>query len=172
MCASLQGYGAEGPRLEVHSAGDTSRIEALWVVAAPVEAVWRCIAEYDRLSSLMPSIEESRVLRREGDTALRLFQRLRLRVFPGFPVSVYFEFRVREYPPVRLEFEDVRQAYFTLYRGQWELRSVGRGKTEIRYRVEFCPRPLLKPLLRRMPAAFTEHFVREFQTGLQRGCIP
>lgn len=170
--SSLWGYGAEGPRLQVSRSGELYRIDASFVVGAPAAAVWRCLTSYGKLAEILPSVEESRVLGREGDSAIRLFQRLRLQVLPFFPVSVYFELRVREQPPAVIEFEDVRQAYFTLYRGRWEVAPSREGGARVRYVLEFSPRPLLKPLLQRMPETFTERFLTEFQTALQRGCVP
>lgn len=158
--------------MQVSRSGELYRVEATFVVAAPVMGVWRCLTDYEHLAEVLPSVEESRVLGREGDSVIRLFQRLRLRVLPFFPVSVHCELRVRERPPAVIEFEDVRQVYFMLYRGRWEIAPEREGKTRVRYVVEFSPRPLLRPLLHRAPATFTERFLTEFQTVLQRGCVP
>jgi ribosome-associated toxin RatA of RatAB toxin-antitoxin module len=145
------------------------RVEAHFTVTAPVAAVWNCLTAYDHIAKMLPSVEESRLLRVEGDSVKRVFQRIRLRLVL-IPVSVQWELRVREYPYAAIEFEESRQAYFRVYRGRWELLPVTAGVTQVRYIAEFSPQPLLKPLIHRAPARFIESFLTEVRTALQRNC--
>lgn len=143
------------------------RVEARFVFPASVSAVWRCLTDYERLSELLPSVEESRCLGVEADSSKRVFQRLRLQILPIVPVSVQLELRVRERADSLIEFEELRRTYFLSYRGRWELAAVA-GGTRVRYVVEFVPRPLVRPLVERSPAGFTRRFVAEFYQALRR----
>ncbi len=150
--------------------GGTYRLLARLLVAAPVEQVWRCLTQYEN-PSWLPGEESvrNRILSRSGDSVVIMQQRLRMNLAGISLKELRLLLRVREYPLHRIQFEDLSQRDFDLYRGEWQLVPISDTATVVHYRVEFAPkgwlhRGLMPPLLglvrshaQRYTAALRQH---------------
>jgi ribosome-associated toxin RatA of RatAB toxin-antitoxin module len=98
-------------------------------IPAAIERVWAVLTDYDRLDDFVPSLEDSRILKRESDHLL-LYQRGRI-WFPFYRRKPQVVFRVEETPPGLVQFKAI-QGEFLIHQGSWMLK-VAQGGTEIRY---------------------------------------
>lgn len=94
-------------------------IETRFEVRAPREVVWGVLADYDRIAQFVPSVESSRLFRRNEDYLL-VEQRMKAGFFI-FTKSVQVWLRVEEEPGRRIVFSDTSSKDFEQYSGSWEL---------------------------------------------------
>jgi hypothetical protein len=102
-------YAIAGSRdidVKVQIVGDEFRTYVSLFVPAPRQHVWDVLTDYDRAPQFTPDLEESKVIRRTGDT-LRLFQKSRVRWGP-FAVPLETVSDIRLTAPERTETRLVR----------------------------------------------------------------
>ena len=124
-------------------------IKAECAIPRPAESVWRVISDYDHLAEFVPSLTESRIVRREGAIQI-LHQRGRAR-FLFFRRAFSVTFRVEETPPREIRFEAF-EGDFKQFKGSWRLEAHPEG-TLVRHEVVlepafFVPRWILRAMER------------------------
>jgi hypothetical protein len=92
--------------VKVQIVGDEFRTYVSLFVPAPRQHVWDVLTDYDRAPQFTPDLEESKVVRRAGDT-WRVFQRSRVRWGP-FAVPIETLSDIRLSAPERTETRLVR----------------------------------------------------------------
>ncbi|MCF8217063.1 MAG: SRPBCC family protein [Chlorobium sp.] len=116
---------------------DVTGIKAKIFVAAPPEAVWGALTDYDNLSRTLPKVVASSVTERSGSTVI-LDQIGKTGIF-FFEKTVTFSLSVREERLKRILFEQI-SGDFERYRGSWQLFALPDHKgTILVYEAEIKP---------------------------------
>ncbi len=115
---------------------ETSMVRAECVIPRPVPVVWRVLTDYDHLDAIVPAVDTSRVVGREGPD-LTLYQCGRAGLWllrRGFHVLL----RVHELPRTYIGFHAV-EGDFRRFEGSWQVAPRG-GGTWVAHRVVVRPR--------------------------------
>lgn len=134
----------EVERLDVSFEGDRYVVVLEAQLDAPAGAVGRVLRHYAEYPALDPRIRESRVLKREGEHALRLYTRMRGCLGTLLCRTMRRVERVEERPGELLATavpgeSDVR---IGVTRSQWEAHD---GGTALRYRLDIMPKFWIPP---------------------------
>lgn len=112
-----------------------SRVQAQIIIPVSPEKIWLVLTDYNHLAEFLPNVEESQVLRHEGNLVL-LLQKGRIWL-PGYGRKVQVLFRVTEDKPRRLRFQAI-EGDFVIHEGGWDLISTKQG-TQLVYQVTVEP---------------------------------
>lgn len=123
--------------LSVASRAGRYEVRGAFSTAAPPATVWQVLTDYDGIPAFVPSIRQSQVERRDGDT-LRVRQLAVMGAFP-FRRTAWVTLAVREEPERRIEFRDVLGRDFRRYAGSWSLRTDS-TLTVVSYALDVSPR--------------------------------
>lgn len=110
------------------------------MVAAPPQAAWAVLTDYERLPAFLPAMRVSRVQEREGAFLLLEQESVGRALLLRHTVKVLLE--VREERPRRISFRDVARKCFESYEGEWLVEAFD-GGARVRYRVEVREGPEL-----------------------------
>jgi hypothetical protein len=112
--------------------GDTLRVEASAEFEGSLERAWQVLTDYGRLAAFVPDLQVSRVVSRQGNSALVEQKGAAQLLFWSYPMDVMLA--ITEYPFERVEsrsvagnFRDMRNTYtLELRRGHVYLTYSGR----------------------------------------------
>lgn len=98
---------------------DLYSIHGMFEASSPPESVWRVLCDYVGLAGIVNGLVSSRVLERKGNEVLveQVFQAR----FLFFSKDVRLRLRIKEYPPLRIEFAGVAGGPFRVYQGAWRI---------------------------------------------------
>ena len=141
-------------RLEVNFRDDRYVVEFVAQLDAPTEAVHAVLTDYDAYPTLDPRIQESRVLGRDREHAVRLYTRMRGCLGTLLCRTMQRVEDIHEMPDellatAILDQSDVR---FGVTRSQWQAKENG---TQVVYRLEIMPKFWIPPLFG--PTADDQH---------------
>lgn len=112
-------------------------IEGSFIVKTSSAVAWSVLSDYDEIGEFVTSISRSAVTERRPDSLIVEQVSLGRAFFLSKEVRVLLE--VREEPFRRIEFRDISNGDFELYRGSWALQASSDGLTVV-YRLEAKPR--------------------------------
>jgi hypothetical protein len=128
--------GAAPPAVSVEDRQSVSQVLGRFEVPVPLPVAWDVLTDYDHIGDFVSSMRTSSVeSRADGDLTVR--QEAVAGVFP-LRRTAHLLLSVRERPDTSIEFHDVLDRDFRLYRGVWELRA-GPAGTDVTYRLEARP---------------------------------
>ncbi len=132
-------------RLEVNFRDDRYVVEFVAQLDAPTEAVHAVLTDYDAYPTLDPRIQESRVLGRDREHAVRLYTRMRGCLGTLLCRTMQRVEDIQEMPDelvatAVLDQSDVRVG---ITRSQWQANENG---TQVVYRLEIMPKFWIPPL--------------------------
>lgn len=114
-------------------------------IAAPPEAIWKTLTDYNNLSKTLPKVLSSNLVKQNGNTII-LEQTGRTGVF-FFEKTVSFQLQLHEEYLKRVSFEQMN-GDFSLYRGEWIINPL--EETEgcvLVYNAEIKPAFFAPPIL-------------------------
>ena len=114
------------PEITVREAEGVYSVGATFTVAAPVDAVWAVLTDYDNIPTFMPDVRRSRVLDRENGF-VRVEQHA-VASFMLFSRDLHLVLMIEEGPDV-LRFGDTAGTSFRRYEGSWSLTPTADGTT-------------------------------------------
>lgn len=127
---------AAPPAVSVADRQSVSEVRGRFEAPVPLSVAWDVLTDYDHIGDFVSSMRTSSVeSRADGDLTVR--QEAVVGVFP-LRRTAHLLLSVRERPDTSIEFHDVLDRDFRLYRGAWELRS-GPSGTGVTYRLEAQP---------------------------------
>lgn len=112
-------------------------VEGSFVVKTSSAVAWSVLSDYDEIGEFVTSIRRSVVKERRPDSLIMEQVSLGQAFFLSKEVRVLLE--VREKPFRRIEFSDISNGDFEIYRGSWALQESAEGVTVV-YRLEAKPR--------------------------------
>lgn len=123
--------------LSVASRAGRFEVRGSFSTAASRAIVWQVLTDYDGIPAFVPSIKQSSLERRDGDT-LRVRQ---LAVMGTFALrrTAWVTLAVIEEPQRRIEFRDVLGRDFRYYAGSWSLQT-NSTLTVVSYALDVMPR--------------------------------
>jgi hypothetical protein len=132
-------------RLDVDFRDDRYVVEFVAQLNAPAEAVHAVLTDYDAYPTLDPRIQESRVLGRDGEHAVRLYTRMRGCLGTLLCRTMQRVEDIQEMPDellatAILDQSDVRVG---VTRSEWQAKENG---TQVVYRLEIMPKFWIPPL--------------------------
>jgi hypothetical protein len=113
-----------------------SEVRGSFDAPVPLPVAWSVLTDYDHIDDFVSSMRTSAVESR-ADSDLTVRQEAVVGVFP-FRRVAHLLLSVRERPDTSIEFRDVLDRDFRVYRGAWELRP-GPSGTDVTYRLEARP---------------------------------
>lgn len=113
------------------------------LVRAPRRRVWQAVTDYPNLHRTLPKVKESRLLSREGSSAV-LEQTGRTGIL-FVELTVRFRLRVEEEPPRSVLFRQ-EEGDFSIYRGRWDMDE-REGGTILSYSALLRPKFFAPPFL-------------------------
>lgn len=134
---------ASAPRVDIRTApGGAFRLTGSFSVKASTAAAWGVITDYGRIAGFVPSVRESRVLRRRGRRVL-IEQELEGRFFV-FSETVRLRLLVTEKPPKEVDFRQQPPSPLRAYAGEWLIQPSS-GGCSVTYRLRAEPGPGMGP---------------------------
>jgi hypothetical protein len=136
---------AQAAEITVHATrnGDVLEVVAIAEFEGSVDRTWRVLTDYGRIAEYVPSMETSRVVSRERNTAVVEQKGEARMLFFSYPLNV--RLAVTEYPHERVEsraiagnFREMRSAYTLEARG---------GRIKLRYTGRLVPDFYIPPLI-------------------------
>jgi hypothetical protein len=124
------------PAVSVEDRRSVSEVRGRFEVSVPLPVAWDVLTDYDHIPDFVSSMRMSTVEARV-DSGLTVRQEAVAGVFP-LRRTAHLLLSVRERPDTSIEFHDVLDRDFRLYRGAWELRAGPTG-TRVTYRLDAQP---------------------------------
>ncbi|MDE2039289.1 MAG: SRPBCC family protein [Elusimicrobia bacterium] len=166
LAAALSLAAAEPPRpsVKLTSRDGAFRVRARFLVDAVPSLAWSVLTDYDDLPRFVPSLLESRVVRRSPDGAI-VEQRGRARLL-FFSHRFSLRLAVTEKPPGRIDFRDLGGGLFERYEGAWTVSASSRPcavsyEVFARFKPSLIPRALARRMLLRSIQSQLSHVQAE-----------
>ena len=132
-------------------------VRGSFITHAPPQVTWDVLTDYDNIDEFVKSLDESEVRFREGDV-IRIRQQASTR-FMFVKRTVQVELDLKETRYEKIEFTDVLEKDFRIYRGEWHILVDENGTT------------VLYSLRARLRAAVPHVLVRRMLSGNARSLL-
>ncbi len=149
------------PVVTVEEQKSVNEVLGHFEVPVPLSVAWDVLTDYDHITDFVSSMRASAVESRDS-AGLTVRQEAVAGVFP-FRRVAHLLLSVREQPGHRIEFHDLLDRDFRLYRGAWELRPEAAG-TAVTYHLAARPAAAAPPFIDR---AFLSRTVMRLLTQVQ-----
>lgn len=136
----------DSPTVTVEDSRTVGDVNGRFDVPVPLPVAWDVLTDYDHIADFVSSMRASAVeSRMDGHLTVR-----QEAVVGAFPLrrTAHLLLRVREEPGNRIEFQDVLDRDFRVYRGEWQLHP-GPSSTSVTYRLHAQPVRGIPPLIGR-----------------------
>jgi carbon monoxide dehydrogenase subunit G len=153
------------PVVSVEDQHSVSDVQGRFEVPVPLSVAWDVLTDYDHIADFVSSMRASAVESR-SDSGLTVRQEAAVGPFP-FRRVAHLLLDVRELPDRRIEFHDLLDRDFRLYRGAWELSPEPSG-TAVTYVLHAQPTGAIPSFISH---AFLSRTVRRLLTQVQAEMI-
>jgi coenzyme Q-binding protein COQ10 len=106
------------------------------VINAPVEKVFKVIADYERYGEYLQEVKEVRTSNRKGNVVDVHYK-------VDVVKTIKYSIRMTEEPPKKLSWSFIEGEMMRDNKGSWQLEPEGEGKTKATYTVEMALGPLV-----------------------------